>query len=100
MDEVVAGRKIGDAVLELVDVEVVELGQAGRDGFELEFRLRLDAAPQSVAVPSLLPAPEQLAAWPPEPVEGADHDEVAHGVGADGAAAQAVEEIVERGVGA
>jgi hypothetical protein len=27
MDQVVAGRKIGDAVLELVDVEVVESGQ-------------------------------------------------------------------------
>src|SRR6266849_6998249 len=100
MDEVVAGRKIGDAVLELVDVEVVELGQARRDGFELEFRLRFDAASQSVAVPSLLPAPEQLAAWPAEPVEGADHDEVANGVGADGATAESVEEIVEGGEGA
>src|SRR4029077_3928512 len=100
MDEVVAGREIGDAVLELVDVEIVELGKAGRYRFQLQLRLRLDAAPQHAAVPSLLPAPQQLAAWPAEPVERADHDEVADGMRADGAAAEAVEEIVKRGVGA
>src|SRR6266849_11060025 len=39
MDEVVSGREIRDSVLELVEVEIVELGQAGRDGFEVQLRL-------------------------------------------------------------
>src|SRR5260370_10275788 len=53
-----------------------------------------------MAVPALLPAPQQLSARLPEPVEGAHHDEVAHSAGADGAAPKAVDEIVEGGVDA
>ena len=51
-------------------------------------------------MPSLLPAPQELAPGLAEGVEGADHHEVAHGAGADGAAAQAVDEVVEGYVGA
>ncbi len=54
VDEVVACRKIGDAVLELVDVEGVEIRQAGRDRVQPQLRLGLDAATQPVAVPALL----------------------------------------------
>ena len=100
MDEVVAGREVGDAVLELVDVEVVERGQVGGGAVEPQLGLGLDAAPQAAAVPALLPAPQELAPGLAEGVEGADHHEVAHRAGADGAAAQAVDEVVEGFVGA
>src|SRR5882672_5466520 len=53
-----------------------------------------------MAVPSFLPAPQELAPGLPECVEGADHHEVAHSARADGPAAQAVDEVVERFVGA
>src|SRR5258708_20159863 len=53
-----------------------------------------------MAVPALLPAPQQLSARLPEPVEGAHHDEVAHSAGADGAAPKTVDEIIEGGIGA
>src|SRR5712691_11919211 len=53
-----------------------------------------------MAVPSLVPAPEEFPSRPAEPIEGADHYEVAHCTGANGAAAEAVDEIVEGGVGA
>jgi len=46
-------------------------------------------------VPSLLPAPEERAARIAEGVEGADHDEVADRARADGAAAEAAEEVIE-----
>src|SRR4029077_5878805 len=61
-----------------------------------QLRLGGYATPEAVAVPSLLPAPQQLAPGLTEGVETADHHEVAHGAGANGPAAQAVEEIVER----
>src|SRR5258706_16328864 len=51
-------------------------------------------------MPPLLPAPQELAPGLAERVEGADHDEVAHRTRTDGAAAKAVDEIVERPVGA
>src|SRR5436305_7810815 len=95
-----AGREVGDAVLELVGVELVDGRQRGRGGAEAELGLRLDSLAEAAAVPPLLPAPEQLAAGPAEAVERADHDEVAHGFGADRAAAKAIEEVVERGEGA
>src|ERR1700681_4400874 len=60
----------------------------------------LDAFAQAMALPALLPGPEELAARLAEGVEGADHDEVADGAGADEGAAEPVEKIVERGVGA
>src|SRR5260221_13684065 len=53
-----------------------------------------------MALPALLPTPQQLSTWLPEVIEGAHHEEVAHGAGADGAAAKAVDEIVEGGIGA
>src|SRR5262245_38157782 len=43
MDEVVAGREVGDAVLELVGVEVVDARQLGRGGVEAELGLPVDS---------------------------------------------------------
>src|SRR6266700_6874926 len=60
----------------------------------------MDSLAQAPAVPSLLPAPKQIAPGPAETVEGAHHHEVAHGAGADGAAEKAIEKSVEGGVGA
>src|SRR5207248_9132217 len=95
VDEVVAGREVGDAVLELIGVEVVDVGEGGGGAVESKLRLLGDAAAKALAVPSLLPAPQQLAAGFAERVERADHGEVAHGAWTDGSAAEAVEEIVE-----
>src|SRR5207245_8718819 len=52
-----------------------------------------------MAVPSLLPAPEQLAPRSTEPVERAHHHEVSHGARTDPTASEAIDEVVERGVG-
>src|SRR6202166_5292856 len=98
MDEVVAGRKVRDAVLELVGVEGVDVGEGGRGAVEAQLGLLLDALAQALAVPPLLPAPEELAARLAKRVEGADHDEGADRARADRRAAQPVEEIVEGGV--
>src|SRR5438067_8148230 len=88
VDEVVAGREVGDAVLELVGVEVVDVGEGGGGAVESKLRLLGDATAQALAVPSLLPAPQQLAAWLAQRVERADHGKVAHGARTDGTAAQ------------
>src|SRR5207244_1608037 len=50
---------------------------------------------QALAVPSLLPAPQQLPARLAQRVERADHGKVAHGAWTDGPTAEAAEEIVE-----
>src|SRR5438067_4597262 len=78
MDEVVAGREVGDAVLELVGVEVVDVGEGGGGAVESQLGLLVDASAQALAVPSLLPAPQQLPARLAERVERADHGKVAY----------------------
>src|SRR6202521_2433143 len=99
MDEMVAGGEIRDPVLELIGVEVVDCGQVWRGAVESQLGLFLDASTQAVTMPSLLPAPEELASGLAERVEGADHDEVADRARADGGSSKSVEEIVEGGVG-
>ena len=58
----------------------------------------VDAAPESFAVPPLLPAPQQLATGLSEPVEGADHDEVADRTRTDRSAAEPAQVIIESSV--
>src|ERR1700719_3179909 len=95
MDEVVAGREVRDAVLELVGVKGVDVGEGGRGAVEAQLGLLLDALAQALPVPPFLTAPEELAARLAERVKSADHDEVAHRARADRGAAKPVEEIVE-----
>src|SRR6202011_593407 len=70
-------------------------GQVGSRAVETQRGLFLDPSAQAVTMPSLLPAPEELAAGLGERIEGTDHDEVANRARPNGGAAKSVEEIVE-----
>src|SRR5438552_7696339 len=99
VDEVVAGREIGDPVLELVGVEIVDVRQGGRGPIESQLGLFVDAAPETFAVPPFLPSPEQLATRLLEAVKGPHHDQVADRLWTDRTAAKAAEKVVEGFVG-
>src|SRR6266508_5192586 len=98
VDQVVAGREIRDPVLELVGVELIDVGKRGRSAGKTELCLLVDPAAEAFAVPSLLPSPGELAPWLAEGVEGADHDQVADRTGTDRPTTQPAQEIVERPV--
>src|SRR2546425_6739052 len=95
VDEVVAGRQVGDPVLELVGVEGVDRRQCRRGSVEAQLGLLVDASPQAFAVPPFLPAPQQLAPRLAESVEGPDHDQVADGARADRSTTQPAQVIIE-----
>ena len=74
------------------------MGESGRCAGKAELRLLVDPAAEAFAVPSLLPSPGELAPWPAQGVESADHDQVADGTRTDRPATQAAQEIVEGSV--
>ena len=91
----VAGGEVGDPVLELVGVEVVDVGEGGGFGCGAELRLHGDPFAQAVAMPALLPTPEKITTRLSELVEGADHDHVPDRTRSNRSSTQPVEKVVE-----